>query len=124
MNGGKLVQDCGGHGLYGTHGITNGEIEYEITSTHHQMQYPYNLDSNDYSLLFIASPARSGRYEGDGIDPNPIIRYGEPEIVLYHKEGKPKCLAIQGHPEIMRENAPVIGMLNDLINETLNSIEK
>ena len=49
---------------------------------------------------------------------------GEPEIVLYHKESKPKCLAIQGHPEYMRPNAPVVEMLNILINETLNSISK
>ena len=40
----------------------------------------------------------------------------EPEIVLYHKEGLPKCLAIQGHPEIMRSEAPVIEMLNKLLN--------
>lgn len=125
MNGGKLVQDCDNHAIWGTHGITNGEIEYEITSTHHQMQYPYNLEDKDYDLLYISSSHRSFTYyDGSGINPNIIREKGEPEIVLYHKEGMPKCLAIQGHPEIMRHEAPVIEMLNNLINETLNSIEK
>lgn len=125
MNGGKLIQDVQSHGLWGTHGITNGEIEYEITSTHHQMQYPYNLISEDYDILFRSSVHRSpGYYKGDNIDPDIILEYGEPEIVLYHKENLPKCLAIQGHPEYMRSDAPVIGMLNDLINKVLNSIKK
>lgn len=125
MNGGKLVQDVQNHGLWGTHGITNGEVEYEITSTHHQMQYPYNLNDEDYDVLFTASGLRSPyHYKGDNIDVEPIISKGEPEIVLYHKKGAPKCLAIQGHPEYMRSDAPVVIMLNDLINEILNSIEK
>lgn len=125
VNGGKLVQDVQNHGLWGTHGITNGEIEYEITSTHHQMQYPYNLHKEDYDILFTASALRSPyHYKGDNIEPDVIICNGEPEIVLYHKKGMPKCLAIQGHPEYMRPNAPVVEMLNNLINETLNSIEK
>ncbi len=125
MNGGKLVQNCINHTLWETHGITNDEIEYEITSTHHQMQYPYNLNDSDYDVLFRSSELRSySSYEGGNIDPDIIMAKGEPEIVLYHKEGMPKCLAIQGHPEIMRLEAPVIEMLNNLINDTLNSIKK
>lgn len=125
MNGGKLVQDCYNHSMWGTHGITNGEVEYEITSTHHQMQYPYNLNDKDYDVLFKSSELRSPlHYAGDSINTDTIMSNGEPEIVLYHKEGKPKCLAIQGHPEYMRPNAPVVEMLNILINETLNSISK
>lgn len=125
MNGGKLVQDVQNHGLWGTHGITNDEVEYEITSTHHQMQYPYNLNKEDYDVLFKSSELRSPYYyEGGNIEPDVIMHNGEPEIVLYHKEGMPKCLAIQGHPEYMRPDAPVVEMLNNLINETFNSIEK
>ena len=120
MNGGKLVQDCANHALYETHSITDGNKEYEITSTHHQMQYPYNLDPGDYTLLFTASPARSHYYDGEFIINRYISVNGEPEIVLYHKKGMPKCLAIQGHPEYMRHDAPVVKMLNELINQTLN----
>lgn len=124
MNGGKLVQDCWGHAIGSTHGITNGEVEYEITSTHHQMQYPYNLEDKDYSVLYISSPHRSGNYKGDYIDFATMVEKGEPEIVLYHKEEMPTCLGIQGHPEYMRKESPVISMLNDLINNTLKSINK
>lgn len=124
MNGGKLVQDCWGHAIGSTHGITNGEVEYEITSTHHQMQYPYNLEDKDYSVLYTSSSYRSGEYKGDYIDFATMVKKGEPEIVLYHKEGMPTCLGIQGHPEYMRKESPVISMLNDLINNTLKSINK
>lgn len=125
MNGGKLVQDCRGHALYSTHGITDGKTEYEITSTHHQMQYPYNLDPRKYDVLFRSSTLRSVvGYAGQDLDITAIKENGEPEIVLYHKTGMPKCLAIQGHPEYMRPNAPVVEMINDLINNVISSIKK
>lgn len=119
MNGGKLVQDVSNHCIYSTHKITDGNIIYDITSTHHQMQYPYNLPSKDYTVLFKSCPNRSICYEGGCIDKHLIDINGEPEIVLYHKEGMPKCLAIQGHPEYMRKGSPVIGMINELINNNL-----
>lgn len=115
LNGGLLIQNVSGHAMFGTHTIINlhGSDRYEITSTHHQMQYPFNLESGiDFDLLYVTNK-RSLFYEGDGIEKSPTY---EPEIVLYHKEGLPKCLAIQGHPEIMRKEAPVIGMLNKLVN--------
>lgn len=114
MNGGKLIQNISNHATFGTHQIYGliREDVYDITSTHHQMQYPFNLKKNEYSLLYV-SPRRSDFYEGDGID---IPNY-EPEIVLYHKKDTPRCLAIQGHPEIMRLEAPVIDLLNKLIDK-------
>lgn len=124
MNGGKLVQDCSGHGIGHTHVISDGKVGYDITSTHHQMQYPYNLDKKDYTVLYVAHPSRSNYYSGSGIDPEVLRNLGEPEIVKYHKKGNPVCLAIQGHPEYMREDAPVVKMLNDLITNTLQTIKK
>ena len=117
LNGGLLIQDCTGHALYETHEITNDEgIIVDITSTHHQMQYPFNLtEGKDYTLLFYAKSHRSYYYEGDGIDHVPY----EPEVVYYHVEGKPYSLAIQGHPEMMRKTAPVIEILNKLIEKCL-----
>lgn len=113
MNGGKLVQNVSNHAMFGTHeifGITRGD-KWEITSTHHQMQYPFNLGEKDYEVLY-ASSRRSDFYEGDGIEYLPV----EPEIVLYKVSGKPVCLAIQGHPEMMRNEAPTLEMLNKLID--------
>lgn len=123
MNGGKLVQHCNNHGIFGTHGIQCGDTIYEITSTHHQMQYPFNLNVEDYTLVGITHGRRSLDYEGDGIDPVNIIYTGEPEIVLYHKKGMPRCLAIQGHPEYMRKEAPVVKYLNKLINNNLKIVK-
>lgn len=118
MNGGLLVQHCQGHALSSTHSIDNGEMMYEITSTHHQMQYPYNLPDKDYDILFKSSGIPSGAYWGDKIDKEVIIKKGEPEIVLYHKEGLPKCLAVQGHPEMI-PNSPVAKMISGLVNNLI-----
>lgn len=123
LNGGKLVQHCTGHGIFGTHSIACGDMIYEITSTHHQMQYPFNLNEEDYTLIGVSYGRRSLSYEGDGIDETNIIYKGEPEIVLYHKKEMPRCLAIQGHPEYMRKDAPVVKYLNKLINDNLKIVK-
>lgn len=123
MNGGKLVQNCSGHAMGRTHEISNGKECYQITSTHHQMQYPYELDDTDYDLLYIASPRRSNKYEGYSINARNILSKGEPEIVMYHKEGKPKCLAVQGHPEMIPDS-PVAKMISNLVNNMIKDIKK
>lgn len=117
-NGGILVQDCESHAIYGTHEITNGEIITDITSTHHQMQYPFTLDSSDFDVLYWSARRRSSYYDGEGVEYPPM----EPEIVYYHVDNKPHSLAIQGHPEIMREDAPVINVLNDLVKKCLQEL--
>lgn len=121
MNGGRLVQHCTKHGIFGTHPIwiLQNRMVYEITSTHHQMQYPYNLPSKDYTLVAISKSFLSLNYEGDLINSNSIRFNGEPEIVIYHKENMPKCIAIQGHPEYMRKESPIVEYLNNLINHKL-----
>ena len=120
MNGGLLIQNVSRHATFGTHpiiSVRNDYDRYEITSTHHQMQYPFTLNRGvDYTLLYYAA-RRSEFYEGDQMETPPC----EPEVVLYHKENKPKCLCIQGHPEMMRAEAPVIEMLNKLIDKYDNT---
>lgn len=113
MNGGNLVQDCTGHALRITHPIygTKDNMVYEITSTHHQMQYPFNLPPEDFDILYYGVGGRN--FRGDGIDSNLLQDYN-PEVVLYHKKDMPKCLAIQGHPEMMPDS-PVAKMLDKLI---------
>lgn len=118
MNGGILVQDVRGHAIGRTHPITNGKEIYEITSTHHQMQYPFVLPENEYDVLYWANNIGFS-HTGYLIDAELIIEKGEPEIVYYHRPGKPKCLAIQGHPEMM-PGTPVTKMLNKLIKELCN----
>lgn len=122
MNGGLLVQNCFNHALGRTHGITDGTTIYQITSTHHQMQYPFNLDDKDYKVLYTSDERRSYDYEGDKIDESKLEHYGEPEIVYYHKAGLPKCLAVQGHPEMMPDS-PVAKMINNLIKTIIDEIK-
>jgi len=113
MNGGKLVQNISDHALFETHPIYNNKnVCYEITSTHHQMQYPFEMNEKDYDILYWTH--RSKSYGGDNIDRHLISC--DVEIAIYHKDGLPKCLAIQGHPEYMRHESPVVMMINDLVN--------
>ena len=120
MNGGKLIQNVTSHANGFTHGITNSDKVYQITSTHHQMQYPFDLSGDDYDILFTSYEVESDYYEGDGIDPN-VVFGREPEIVLYHKNGLPKCLAVQGHPEMIPDS-PVAKMINNLVKDLVNEI--
>lgn len=113
-NGGKLIQNVTNHGIWGTHPIyfpKSKEI-FEITSTHHQMMYPFDLPLSDYEILAHSKNKLSTVYEGDLIKEPDV----EPEIVYYPKT---KCLCIQGHPEMMIYNAPIIKKLNDLIKNYL-----
>lgn len=116
MNGALLVQNIHNHAIGRTHAITDGEHLYQITSTHHQMQYPYNLNQEDYDLLYRSYDWLSDYYEGDKIDYHLINDFGEPEIVLYHKKNLPRCLAVQGHPEMI-PNSPVAKMISNLIDD-------
>ena len=120
MNGGKLIQNVTSHANGFTHGITNRDKVYQITSTHHQMQYPFNLNGDDYDILFASYGVESDYYEGDRIDPD-VVLGKEPEIVLYHKKGLPKCLAVQGHPEMIPDS-PVAEMINNLVKDLVDEI--
>lgn len=119
MNGGLLVQNVNNHAIWSTHGITDGYKVYEITSTHHQMMYPFNLESG-YDILFTSYNNSSDIYEGDKIS-SAYIHDREPEIVLYHRDRLPKCLAVQGHPEMI-PNSQVAKMINELIKDLVNEI--
>ena len=120
MNGGKLVQNITNHATGFTHGITDGDKVYQITSTHHQMQYPFYLNVDDYDILFSSYGVESDYYEGDGIDSHLILER-EPEVVLYHKNGLPKCLAVQGHPEMIPDSI-VAEMINNLVKDLVDEI--
>ncbi len=118
LNGGKLIQNVTNHAIAGVHPITfrTGET-YDITSTHHQMQYPYNLPAAEYRIIAYSSLKRSDKYEGDPAWEEAFNDMPqEPEIVLYCRQNMPTCLAIQGHPEVMPITSPVINKINAIIN--------
>lgn len=112
---GFLIQDVSNHTR--NHDIEiydTGEI-FTVTSTHHQMMYPFNVPG--YQLIAFSSPRISreyftgnGRLQGGG--PN-----YEPEIVFYKKS---KALACQMHPEMMSDRDPFVKWLFDEMVNKLN----
>lgn len=100
MAGGKLIQHCTGHGISGTHEIKwqSGD-DSSITSTHHQMQYPFNLPEEDYILGAYSLSKKSDIYLNGDNEPIKVPKnFVEPEVVVYLKID---AIAIQGHPEFL-----------------------
>lgn len=129
MAGGKLVQDVTDHGRsHAIYSIECPELDeldkpfdyingqsVIMSSTHHQMMHPYNLDEQDYDILAYARHRSKHYLNGHN---QPIPHSGiEPEIVWYQKI---KALAIQGHPEIMDFNSSGVQYCRSLIKEYFN----
>lgn len=101
MSGGKLIQHVENHGIGGTHPITFDyihNIKMPMTSTHHQMMYPFDMkQGTDYILCAYSTNYLSGKY-WNGANQNIELKenFLEPEIVFYPRSNS---LAIQGHPE-------------------------
>ena len=96
LNGGKLVQHINNHGR--THSIQfqNGNT-VDMTSTHHQMMWPFDLNKKNYSIVAHSTYHQSNTYlNGDNKEIDLPQDFVEPEIVFYPNT---TCLCIQGHPE-------------------------
>ena len=120
MNGGKLIQHIGSHHLV-NHMIQTDEREHiEVTSTHHQMMFPFNLPKRDYKIIATSVERLSNMYCRGGWLPRytaedvPV----EPEIVWYPMT---RTLCIQGHPEYMLVNEKFPQYCRNLIRERLLS---
>lgn len=112
MNGGILVQNQD-NPLY-IHPIkTYDDKEILISSTHHQAQFPFELDKKDYKIIGWTENL-NGYHEGETRDSelNPPV---ECEIVYYPKN---KCLGIQGHPEYSEclRNQKTMDYLHNLLD--------
>lgn len=95
------------------HTSTNKKII--TTSSHHQAQYPFDLQENrDYKLLAWNVDTHTFHLNGNNEE---IIPKKEAEIVFYPKT---KCLAIQGHPEWM-SNSDDIKYYQDLVFNLLKN---
>jgi putative glutamine amidotransferase len=119
--GGKLIQDVKNHAIWGQHEITNllqsvpNELlsDLTITSTHHQMMYPFDVDN--HVIIAMANDRSLGYYMMNNIVNMQKILC-EPEIVFYPNS---KCLCIQGHPESMSKDHQTIKYLNYLVSTLL-----
>lgn len=115
MNGGKLVQHVNGHAIQGVHAVhVNNNITCMITSTHHQMMYPYFLDRSEYELIAWSAINRSNDHWKNNNKRYDFSNLKEPEIVWYNKTSS---LCIQGHPERQVTNKLTFNTINRIIND-------
>lgn len=117
-NGGKLIQNVNNH--IGIHNIINkkGNI-FPITSTHHQMAFPFNLLSSEYEIMAWAEPKLSTIYEGDKINIDKLEEdiFKEPEVTYYPITNS---LGIQGHPELLEIGCETNKYLCNIINSLIS----
>ena len=113
---GLVIQDVSNHTI--SHAIRfdvegdDDDSEYPITSTHHQMMYPFSV--RNYLILAYASPRLSRHYElGSGRARLDEV-YVEPEIVWYPTT---KCFCIQGHPEMMPDKSDTVEKIYSVFKE-------
>lgn len=119
FSGGELVQHVTNHAIGGTHKIhlLNEGVDIDITSTHHQMMWPFYLPKEDYSILAKSTVDLSTTYlNGDDDERRLPSDFVEPEIVYYKKTN---CLCIQGHPEYMPKDSSAVRYINVLVREYL-----
>lgn len=131
MSGGKLIQDVNGHsGNHSTEIVKKGkellnkrqdicEI-ISVTSTHHQMMYPFNLPENDYDILAVAFPKKSLYYSRDTNN----IESPPPEEVeaVYYK--KTNAFAVQFHPEFNSATKGCVNFTRNMIKKLLDNASR
>jgi len=117
-SGGSLIQHVANHG--NSHLIEllrNGNV-YEMTSTHHQMMYPYNLDPQAYTIHAASKYYLSDTYlNGNDEEKELPTNFLECEIVYYNNSNS---LCIQGHPEFANCPEETKQLCLKLIKNTLN----
>lgn len=96
----------------------DGQI-IEVTSTHHQAQFPFNIPKQDYKILAWTVALSKFHQNGKQEEMNPPV---ECEVVWYPRLN---ALGIQPHPELMTKDTRDLrwfqDLLNDFLSGTLNS---
>jgi GMP synthase-like glutamine amidotransferase len=88
-------------------------FQLPMTSTHHQMMYPYNLNKDEYDLIAWSTYFLSDIYlNGSNEDFNLKTGFLEPEIVYYKTSNS---LCIQGHPEYTSCEKDTVIVIQNLI---------
>lgn len=115
ISGGKLCQ----HVRHpSSHSIkTFDDKIFKVTSSHHQMMFPFNLPDEDYKIIGFTENLSPFHEGGNQEEMNPPV---EPEIVYFRKT---RFLGIQNHPEWMDLNSENVkycqGLVLDLLNNKL-----
>lgn len=99
-----------------------GSVRYNITSSHHQMLYPFDLNEKDYELIAYSEYFQSNTYlNGDNKEIELAKNFLEPEIVYYKNTN---ALCIQGHPEWGHCEKRTSEMCLNLIDKYLQEFKK
>lgn len=113
--GGKLIQHTNGH-TGTTHKIkTFDNLEFEVSSDHHQMLYPYGYCNHEL-LAWMEEPL-SSTYQGKTAQNQMNLftkQVKEPEVVFFNDLN---ALAIQCHPEWHSHKDPFNNWIDDIILE-------
>jgi len=121
LSGGKLIQHVEGHGRDHSM-ILNNRMKYNITSSHHQMIYPFDLNEKSYELIAYSEYFQSKTYlNGDNKEVELSKNFLEPEIVYYKNTN---ALCIQGHPEWSHCERRTSSMCLNLIDKYLKEFKK
>lgn len=114
FNGGRLIQHQDNPAWMHDIELYDGKT-IEITSTHHQAAYPFDMPNTSYKVLGWTRGISAFHEDGNREEMNPPI---ECEIVHYPKG---MSLGIQGHPEMMKRDHPTIEYLQGLLNKFLSN---
>jgi len=121
LSGGKLIQHVEGHGRDHSM-VVKGSLKYNITSSHHQMLYPFDLNEKDYELIAYSEYFQSKTYLNGNNEEIELPRnFLEPEIIHYKKTNS---LCIQGHPEWNHCEKRTSSMCLNLIDKYLEEFKK
>lgn len=115
LSKGKLIQHVEGHGKDHKIHVFKHKYDsikdidprylntYNITSTHHQMMFPFDLPKKQYTILAWSKRYQSNCYlNGKNEEISLPTDFVEPEIVFYPFS---RSLCVQGHPEY--SNCPI-----------------
>ena len=120
LSGAKLIQHVEGH-CRDHSMILNNKIRYTITSSHHQMLYPFDLNEKDYELIAHSEYFQSKTYlNGNDEEIELAKNFLEPEIVYYKNSN---ALCIQGHPEWSHCEKRTATMCLNLIDKYLKEFK-
>lgn len=120
LSGGKLIQHVEGH-CRDHSMVLNNSLKYNITSSHHQMLYPFDLNEKDYELIAYSEYFQSNTYlNGDNEEIELSNNFLEPEIVYYKNTN---ALCIQGHPEWSHCERRTSSMCLNLIDKYLKEFK-
>lgn len=125
MAGGHLVQDISNHGRYhhlqfiDDDGIEKTSPE-TVSSTHHQMQFPWPIGEDNFEILAWSPAAMSDHYLYDGANIPRVAAPDkftvEPDVVFYKNIN---ALGMQYHPEWMPRDSWGFRFAQKMVSEKL-----